>query len=373
MRVFYDHQVTSLQDAGGVSRYYFELVRALLQTGEMSAELLLGTNRSVLPFDSLRPNARVVSWPSFFPAGYARYAVNEALTAGLVCLGVGAQGKVDVYHAGYQRVLPYIAGKAVVVTHHDSTPQRFPELFRDASSIRERLEKVYTRADRIICISESCRADLLQYFAVEAERCSVIHHGFTPLIEDPDITPGTLFPDQPYLLFVGARHAYKNFPAVLKALALQKDTDLRLLVVGGGPFTATETDTLAQLRLTERVRLLPRASDTVLAAAYRHAHMFIYPSLYEGFGFPPLEAMHAGCPALVSRSSAMPEICGDAAFYFDPLKVEELAELIARLQASETLRLSKRELGMAQVRKYTWGRSAAQTLHVYRQAIGFSG
>jgi glycosyltransferase involved in cell wall biosynthesis len=365
MRVFYDHQVTSLQDAGGVSRYYLELVRALLRTGDVNADLLFGFTRSVLPFTKLRPDARVTNWPSLLRPGYARYGVNEALTAVLAPF----RGRFDVYHAGYQRVLPYIRSSAVVVTHHDSTPQRFPHLFRDAAAIHKRLRKVYERADRIICISESCRTDLLEYFAIEPERTEVIYHGFTPLPEDDGEWPDELSPERPYLLFVGARHSYKNLPTVLRALALQKDSELRLVVAGGGPFSSEETELIEQLHLNERVRLIPRVSDAVLSAAYRNALMFIYPSIYEGFGFPPLEAMHTGCPAVVSRSSALPEVCGDAAFYFDPSSVEELAALIAKLRDDDRLRLSKREAGRAQVMKYSWERSAAQTINVYHKAI----
>jgi glycosyltransferase involved in cell wall biosynthesis len=210
---------------------------------------------------------------------------------------------------------------------------------------------------------------LLHYYGVAPERTEVIHHGFTPLPETTDDALRGRIPEQPYLLYVGARHSYKNFPVVLEALARQRDGDLQLVVAGGGPFRAEETAMIERLRLTARVHLLPRVTDGQLALAYRGAVLFVYPSLYEGFGFPPLEAMDAGCPALVSRTSALPEICGDAAFYFDPTSVEELAELIARLRLDEGLRLSKRALGYAQVRKYTWAKAAASTLRAYRRAV----
>jgi glycosyltransferase involved in cell wall biosynthesis len=365
MRVFYDHQVTSLQDAGGISRYYFELVRSLSHTGQVNAEVLLGLTRSVVPFATLRPAARVQAFPGMLPAGYKRYACNETLTAAVAPF----LGRFDIYHAGYQRVLPYVRTSAVVATHHDSTPQRFPHLFRNAEAIRQRLATVYQRADRIICISESSRADLLHYFAVAPEKTVVIHHGFTPFPKGQEDLLHRLLPKQPYLLFVGARHSYKNFPAVMEALALQKGSELHLLVAGGGAFIAEEVQAMERLRIADRVHLLPRVSDELLAAAYRHAHIFIYPSLYEGFGFPPLEAMHAGCPVVVSRSSAVPEICGDAAFYFDPTSVEELAALITSLSGDEQLRLSKREAGYAQVRKFAWEHTAAQTLEAYRKAL----
>lgn len=362
LRVFFDHQVTSLQDAGGVSRYYYELARALASTGKVQAELLLGCNRSVFPFSSLRPTARVSDYPAFLPPGPARYLLNEAITT-----VSGPLRPHDIYHATYQRILPAIRRRAVVATHHDSTPDHYPHLFPDAASIRNRLKKVYARADRIICISASCQADLLRFYDVAPERTQVIHHGFTPL-QSNDEQPVDL-PIEPYLLYVGARHSYKNFPLLLEALALQKASDLHLVVAGGGSFTPLEVETIQCLRLASRLHLLPRLTDGQLAAAYRNAAMFVYPSLYEGFGFPPLEAMAAGCPALVSRTSALPEICGGAAFYFNPNKVEDLATLITALHNDSGLRLSKCEAGYAQVAQYTWDRTATGTLSAYQIAL----
>jgi glycosyltransferase involved in cell wall biosynthesis len=364
MRVFYDHQVTSLQDAGGVSRYYFELVRALSKIA-VRAEWLLGWNRSVLPVSALGASADVTSYETSVAPGYFRYAMNEALTAGFRSIA----RRVDVYHATYQRVLPFVRNRAVVVTHHDSTPDRFPELFSDASAIHRRLEKVYERADRILCISESSRADLIHYFGVEVDRTVVIHHGFSTLESAAGESSSISLDQPPYILYVGSRAAYKNFSTLLDAFSRIRFKDLQLVVAGGGPLTAPESEKLERLGLSSRIRVMTQPKDQELAALYRGARMFVYPSFYEGFGFPPLEAMHAGCPAIVSRTSALPEICGDAAFYFDPHCSEELADLISRMLTDEEFRLSKRQLGFVQVKQYTWEKTAAETLAAYRTAI----
>jgi glycosyltransferase involved in cell wall biosynthesis len=364
VRVFYDHQVTSLQDAGGVSRYYFELARELSKMA-VHTEWLLGWNRSVLPVSSLKPSTDITSYGTSVAPGNFRYAMNEALTAGFRCIA----GRVDVYHATYQRILPFVRNRAIVATHHDSTPDRFPELFPDATAIHRRLQKVYARADRIICISESSRADLIHYFGVNVERTAVIHHGFSALESAEGESVITSPPEAPYALFVGSRTAYKNFSTLLEALSRSCFKDLQLVVAGGGPLTVSERQEIGRLGLESRIRVAPRPKDQELAALYRGANMFVYPSLYEGFGFPPLEAMHAGCPAIVSRTSALPEICGDAAFYFDPHSSEELADLISRMSADEEFRLSKRQLGFVQVKQYTWEKTAAETLAAYRTAI----
>ncbi len=370
MRVFYDHQVTSLQDAGGISRYYFELARAMLDAcapgDAFQPELLLGFNRSVVPFSSLRPRARVSSIATSMAPGAARYALNEALTS----FAAPLRGRFDIYHATYQRVLPSVRKRAIVVTHHDSTPDHFPDLFPNAAAIHERLKKVYARADRIICISESCRHDLLRFFDVNPEKTIRIHHGFSALPPERSDERGNLPCTQPFVLYVGSRAAYKNFPMVLQAVSQQLHKDLHLVVAGGGAFSLDEMIEISRLQLTGRVHELPRVSDEQLAALYRNAAIFVYPSLYEGFGFPPLEAMSVGCPALVSRTSALPEICGEAAFYFNPASMDDLSASLARLLDDETFRRSKHQLGLAQVKRYTWQKAASATLGAYGAALG---
>ena len=365
MRILYDHQVTSLQDAGGISRYFFELIPAVLRTEQGEPTLLLGFERSVVPFRSLGKPANVQAISTSLRPGYQRYAINESLTA----LCAPFLSGYDVYHATYQRALPYIRRKALVVTHHDSTSDRFPQLFPDAGRIRTRLATLYAQAERIICISESSRRDLLHFFPVAPEKTVVIHHGFSPLPAPSGNEVLPHFDGRPYLLYVGSRATYKNFGVVLQALALQKERDLCLLAVGGGELQRSEQDAIDRLGLKGRVSVVARVTDRELAASYRHALLFVYPSLYEGFGFPPLEAMQMNCPVLLSRTSALPEICGDAAFYFDPSSAEDLAYRLQALRKDDGLRRSKLASGSAQIERYRWDRAAAATLEAYSAAI----
>ncbi len=146
--------------------------------------------------------------------------------------------------------------------------------------------------------------------------------------------------------------------------------DYRLLAVGGGAWAEDEQARIASLGLSGSVSLIPKAEDAVLARAYRDAALFVYPSLYEGFGFPPLEAMSLGCPVLVNRTSSLPEVCGDAAFYFEASDAggARACLLVSTLEDAEGLAI-KRRLGEQQVRLYDWGRSARKTLDVYRAVM----
>ena len=367
MRILYDHQVFSLQDAGGASRYHFELIRNLQCSDEVAMEVLIGLNSSVMPFATLQQQrTRVFSRSTRIMPGLARYAINELLSTVIAPL----RGRVDIYHPTLYRALPWVRRRRIVVTHHDCIHERFPQLFSNAASIVESKRKLFAQADAIICVSGSSQRDLLHFYDVAEMKTHVVHHGFSPLQNPPGDGQGTVEHMAPYLLYVGSRASYKNFGLLLEAFARSGLAGhYRLLAVGGGGFTAEEQQRIASLRLAGSITVIPKADDAILARAYRDAALFIYPSLYEGFGFPPLEAMSMGCPVLVNRTSSLPEVCGDAAFYFDASDPDELAHSLTSTLEDEHVLAAQRELGEQRVRLYDWRQSAHSTLDVYRAVL----
>jgi glycosyltransferase involved in cell wall biosynthesis len=368
VRIAFDHQVTSLQDAGGMSRYHYELARQLRGRENISLDLLLGGEHSVLPFSGLEGEAvRVESWKTRFRPGYPRYAINALWTAAIA----PARGRFDIYHTTYQRWEPSIRHRAMVATHHDSTQERFPELFRNAAAIHARKRRLYQRADMVICVSESARRDLIEIYGLPESRTRVVHHGVTPVVA---CVAGREDEGEPYVLYVGSRSPYKNFLALVRAFAATEAAqDMRLVVAGGGDWSGKERAVFAELGLERRVALLPRVDEMQLGKLYSQAVLFVYPSLYEGFGMPPLEAMSAGCPVLVSRSSSLPEICGDAAHYFDPAIEGTLERELGRLLGDGALLCTKVDAGRARAGRYTWEMAAQGTLEAYRQAMNVTG
>jgi glycosyltransferase involved in cell wall biosynthesis len=366
MRILYDHQVFSLQDTGGISRYHYELVRGLQAFRGVQIELLMGGNASVLPFPTLRDaRTRIIGWKTRTRPDYARYAINEAFLSLLAPLRAVA----DIYHPTLNRAMPAVRRRRIVVTQHDCTHERFPHLFRNTDAFIRVKRKIFSLADAIVCVSESSRQDLLHFYDLDEAKTHVVHHGFSPLQEAPPLesnAPHSTPRKDPYLLYVGSRTEYKKFMLLLQAFAQSGlAEDYCLVAVGGGPPSAEEESRISQLGMTGRVCLIPRASDPALADLYRNAALFVYPSLYEGFGFPPLEAMSLGCPVLANRTSSLPEICGDAAFYFQSQDPAELADaLTATLEDGDGLR-EKRRLGYEQVRLYDWSTTARRTLEVY--------
>jgi glycosyltransferase involved in cell wall biosynthesis len=367
MRVLYDHQVFSLQDAGGASRYHFELIRNLQGLDEIAIEVLLGLNGSVMPFRSLQQaRTRVLGRRTTMKPGLPRYAINELLSA----VAAPLRGRVDIYHPTLYRALPWVRRRGVVVTHHDCTHERFPHLFPNAASIMDTKRKLFAQADAILCVSASSQRDLLHFYDVPEDKTHVVHHGFVPLgpVQGGGVDEGEVETSAPYLLYVGSRASYKNFGFLLEAFFRSGlSGSYRLLAVGGGAFTAQEQEQIASLQLTGSITLVAKADDATLACAYRDAALFVYPSMYEGFGFPPLEAMSLGCPVLVNRTSSLPEVCGDAAFYFDSSDPEELAQRLQSIVEDKPGVANKRQLGERQVTLYDWNRCAQGTLAVYRR------
>ena len=278
----------------------------------------------------------------------------------------------DIFHQTYYNYTPESFGeKARIITVYDMIHEKFPESFpiRDAtSSLKLRTIK---EADHIVCISECTKRDLISMTNVNPSKVSCIHLG----IDLPDEQCGYPFGAQkiqrPYLLYVGARTPYKNFSTLLTAYAastrLVRDFDL--VVVGGGSLTHKELAMLDKLHLSlERVI----CADTLtysINSFYQYASAFIYPSLYEGFGLPPLEAMANGCPVISSNAGPLPEVNGRAAEYFDPSLGDDLCLAIERVVYDNIRAKELQNLGFEQIKKYSWERCAKETVNLYRSLM----
>jgi len=362
MRILYDHQVTSLQDAGGISAYFYQVARLLSQEQGIDITLCLGGNNSVVPFGSLaRENCHVLSYVTSFKRGFTRYIVNDAVTSAYLA----TRGRFDVYHPTLYRCMPFARTHAVVVTHHDCILEMFPELFRNPAGRRLVKKRQFARADAIICVSENSRRDLVRFYEVAPEKLHVIHLGMTK----PGIgaMPAAASAARPYLLYVGGRKLVKNFTGLVRAFGASRLRDeFKLVCAGGGEFNKEELQLIAGESLEGRVVLLPRVPDEQMGALYQGAHAFVYPSLYEGFGLPPLESMACGTVPVVSGVSSMPEVCGEGAIYFDPNSVESMVDSLERACYDSSLREEMRQKGASVVARYSWDNCARQTLRVYR-------
>ena len=376
---------------GGVSRYFAEVMKRL---GDYGCEVQLPLTNSVNaylaepPFSLPRPlqtmqdfsrqflgghTFRGVSYvyralarmfPKTFPSGELANvrAVDAAMRA----------GDFDVFHPtnphrirGVYKKLPKEC--PMVVTVHDL----IPELIYKDWRTRHNRKQVLRRANAIIAVSENTKRDLLRLYDVPEEKIRVIYHGFTPSVAPSEsaVCEETVadFQRSPYILFVGKRNGYKNFEWFVRAVAPLLRDGLRLICTGS-KFTDTERRLFASVHI-EKVVEQRFLNDAELRAAYANAVAFVYPSLYEGFGIPILEAFDAGCPVILSRASCFPEVAGDAALYFEPCDDKTLRDNIMALANDKNLRTQMIAKGLSRRATFSWSTCAEQTASVYKSLV----
>lgn len=344
MRVLIDGIIYSLQRHGGITVYFNELLqRATAQGISCSTVVYNGASEhaAALPGHVEARNCR-------FGERYRRCPVPVGMS---------------LFHSSYYR-LPN-RPVATITTVHDFTYERFVKGPRRWLHSWQKFDAI-RKSQAIICISENTRADLLHFLPdVPSERVHVVYNGvgdaFFPLT-----ARGAAVKERPYALFVGARGGYKNFRLTVEALA--RLPDLGLVCVGGGPLSADEAD-LTNRHLHGRFQHHTGISEQALNELYNSAFSLVYPSAYEGFGIPVLEAMRAGCPVVAFHGSSIPEIAGDGALLLDQLTADALTDALTKLEGSE-LRESLRWKGLRQSRLFSWQKTFEQTLKVYERVGG---
>jgi glycosyltransferase involved in cell wall biosynthesis len=277
---------------------------------------------------------------------------------------------VDVmFGANYflPRLLAAVARRRVV-TIHDLTYKRFPELLQKETliNLEHHMQRELAHADAAICVSESTRQDLLAFYDIDPSRAVTILSGLSIPSHTPPPTPHSL-PNN-YILFVSTIEPRKNLEVLLDAFARLRARgvyDGALVVVGR---VGWKSESLIPRLRAPGVHHLDYVPPTQLASIYCNAELFVFPSIYEGFGFPLLEAMAYGIPSIAARSSSLPEIGGDAALYFSPRDADELESQMERALTDAALRPQLSAAGIARAAQFRWDVAAEQTLAVLRRS-----
>ncbi len=365
MRIAYDHQIFGWQRYGGVSRYFFELANNIAISGIDDAAIISPLHVTSY-LSAASPKLKVVgrAVPAIRRTGRIYRAVNQLLAPSMM-----KRFAPDIVHETYfahRRIAP--ASSKVVLTVHDMIHELFPNSFSRWDPLREEKAAAVQRADHVICVSEHTRQDLIQLLGVDEAKTSVVHHGFslTGTGAEPSV------PDcRPYLLYVGARGGYKNFDGLLRAYASASilSKNFELVAFGGGDLTDRERALILELGIESNNVRQMGGSDSVLANLYRGAALFVYPSLYEGFGIPPLEAMSFNCPVACSKTSSIPEVVGDAACFFDPESLDSMVDAMESVLRDEALRRDLVARGQKRISRFSWEECASQTQAVYRKVL----
>ena len=368
MKVAFDHQIFSLQRYGGVSRYFFELASRLPAQGvsEVSVVAPLYIN-NYLTVDSARGFTHGKYVPETFRDPYFLHQNVVLLANRFAASLVWSRSNADIVHETFFSKKPVGRARRRVVTVYDMIHELFADEVPGAKRGTAAKRAAVKRADHVICISETTRQDLVRLFGVDPARTSVVHLGYSMTMETNTATVQSGL--RPSLLYVGQRGGYKNFSTLLQAYSSSPILrEFELIAFGGNPLLPGERKEIRRLGITDRVRF-ESGSDRELAARYREAAAFVYPSKYEGFGIPPLEAMSHGCPVVCSNAGAIPEVVGDAGVYFDPNKPEELRTALERVATTQALQADLRARGYARITAFSWDRCAAETAQIYREIM----
>ena len=367
MKVAYDQQTFTYQSYGGISRYYTKL------SGE-----LLKQNQNVGVFAGMHRNNYIEDLPEDVVRGYklVKYPPKTQRIFQLINHGFcQAQMKLwqpDIIHETYYSALPVLNTNAMrVATVYDMIHELYRHQFSNSDKTTQWKKKTFSRVDHIISISDSTKKDLVELMGIPEDKVSVVHLGVDVSVfsaEKFQLNPS----DKPYLLYVGSRAGYKNFSGLIKAFGSspQLKTNLDVIAFGGGPFNSSEHSLIKQLGIdTKNVRQVS-GDDNKLSQLYANATAFVFPSMYEGFGLPPLEAMAAGCPVVSSNASSMPEVVRNAGVYFDPNNTESMQTAIEKVVFSEDLRQNLVAAGYENIKSFTWQKCSTETLGIYQKLVG---
>lgn len=288
-------------------------------------------------------------------------------------------GNLDLFHAPDFFLPPVKAGTRTVVTIHDLSFVREPETTMPGMShhLNTWVPRSVARADHVIAVSETTRQDLIELYQTPPEKISVLYHGVGPEfkpVQDENklraIQQKYHLPKQPFILSVGTLQPRKNYQRLIRAVA-SLDSSLSLVIVGskGWHYDAIFAE-VTRLGLEQRVHFPGFIADADLPALYRAAMVFVYPSLYEGFGLPALESMACGTPVIAANRSALPEVVGAAGLLVDPYDEPALVAAIAQVVEDEQLQAHLSQAGQLQAKKFCWDDTASQLVCLYHKLLG---
>lgn len=367
MRILFDHDVFSYQTVGGIARCFSELIGQMEKLAPGTCRMgFRFTNTKYLYDSGLADQFRLRHYPfgELLPAKQLFFRINHFF----FCQAL-RKNDFDLLHLTFypNPDLRRMTSRPIAITVHDMTPEIYPELFPFAQKWIAAKKFWCHHADLIFTVSDHTAEDLLRIFPdIPADKIHRIYNaggfpaGLTAELDLPES----------FLLFVGGRKNYKNFLPMLSALVpvFIEKPDLQLICAGGGVFSPEEKRLIHSAGLSGRV-IQMNLTEAELAELYKRAAALIYPSLYEGFGIPVLEAFSRDLPVLLSRCSCFPEIARDAALYFDPEDLNSIAEAVRRILTDQELRCELIERGRKRLEDFSWEQSAREMIAVYQTVL----
>ena len=350
----------------GIGTYVRNLVSELARQDDDAEYVLLCAPADVAELAALGPRFQ----PRIVRAG--NYSAREQWSVPLSLAGA----RVDLFHAPHY-VVPPLTGR-FVVTIHDCIHLRFPQYLPSRGALyyaRMMMTQAARRSAKVLTVSQASKDDILHYLRVPSEKVEVIHNALDrrlasePTPEDVSRVRERFLLTSPYILYTGNIKPHKNVDRLIEAFSILRRggfEDVKLLIIGDEISKYPNLRRLVhRFQLHQHVRFLGFVPDATLAVLYRLASVFVFPSLYEGFGLPPLEAMAAGAPVVTSNISSLPEVVGDAALLIDPMDAGAISAAMGRVLADPQLRADLIRRGHERITAFSWERSVARVRQVY--------
>jgi glycosyltransferase involved in cell wall biosynthesis len=370
MKILYDYQIFSLQKYGGISRYFCELYSNLLTMDTIQPEISVIYSENCY-YQKLfhqkinLPYQNALGGFINFKKDSIIEKINKYNSKNKIRFG-----NFDILHPTYYNpyFLKFLKTKPYVLTVYDMIHELFPDMYKgDNTEIQKKI--LIQGASKIIAISDNTKTDIVKIYNIDPKKIEVI-----PLATSlhTHLSDNNLNLPRKYILFIGhRRRAYKNFIPFINSISslLNDEKDLFLICAGGEIFSDFEKHLLNDLNLTMKVIYYPVVDDSTLSQLYRKAILFVFPSLYEGFGIPILEAFSCGCPVAASNYSSLPEVGGDAVNYFDPYNPDSIQKVVENIVYNCSLQDSLRIRGYQQLKLFSWAKTAHQTKKVYDNII----
>jgi glycosyltransferase involved in cell wall biosynthesis len=356
LRILYDHQMFSLQKYGGITRYFADLMSNLPEGFSKEIPIRYSENHYLQKLSGVKYE-RIQCIKNFRIKRQFYYFKNQSLSLKTI-----KKNEFDLFHPTYYdpSFLKYLK-KPFILTIHDMIHERYADMFLFYDKEAKTKKILAHKAQHIIAVSENTKKDIIEFYNIDPAKISVVHHGY----DQAKTSFNQLYEN--YILFIGERSYYKNFIPFIQAVAplLHKDKQLKVICTGK-PFSKKEIDLFISLGINTQL-IHCNASDQVLFSLYQHALVFVFPSLYEGFGIPIIEAFANNCPVCLSNTSCFPEVAGEAAIYFDPLDKDSIRTAISSVIYDPIKAEKLRKAGQIRIRQFSIEKMVRETCAIYSQ------
>ena len=363
MKIAFSNTIFSKEKTGGISRYFVFLIKKLIEKKiDIRIISLIHKNK----FLKILPKRY---YGGFYLPNYPIIRFIEKMNLNKFN-SYNKHNSTNIIHDTYFTPGIYKNSSArKVITVHDLIHEKFKKYYRNSEELIELKKKSFEDCDYFICVSNNTKKDLIEFYNIDPYKISVINHGADHLIVENNVEKNFML-NFPYLLYVGKRERYKNFDFFLKAFAKTHKINKQFKIVcfGGGSFNKKEKKLINDLSLSNKISQIV-GNDFLLGKYFSGATAIVIPSIYEGFGFPLLEAMRFKCPIFCSNIEVFKEVCGENAVFFNPHNEEDLIYQLEN-KLSDTTKLNNFcSENYVKSMNFTWQKTCEETLSVYKKLI----